>query len=106
MQHNIGSQIRKHCYNNHIALSSLAAMINLSPSAFYRSLQRSNMSVNSLLAISKALNHNFFQYLWVDKTIPTKEEAIALRSEISQLKAEVSRLTNENALLHKLTSRT
>jgi hypothetical protein len=64
------------------------------------------MSVSTLSAISQALKHNFFQYLWVDKTILTKEEAIALRNEISQLKAEISRLTTENDLLHKLTSRT
>jgi hypothetical protein len=63
------------------------------------------MSVTTLSAISQALKHNFFQYLWNDKTIITKEEAIALRLEISQLKAQLSQLTNENSLLRELKSK-
>ena len=105
MKNTIGNIIKNYCYDKHIKLNTVAAKINYNRTSLYKTLSRSDISVNTLLAISQAVNHNFFQYLWVDKTIPSPEELSNLKTEISQLREKVSRLSAENDLLRKITSR-
>ncbi len=104
MKNTIGNTIKKHCHDNHIPITSLATKLKYHRSSMHKLLTKPDMSINTLMAVSQALNHNFFQYLWVDKTIPTKEEILAMRNEISQLKTQVSQLSHENSLLQKLVS--
>jgi hypothetical protein len=106
MKNSINNTIKSYCKKNQVSISTLARKLNYTRTSMYALLNRSDMSVSTLSAISQALKHNFFQYLWVDKTMLTKEESIALRNEISNLKAEVSHLTKENSLLHKIVSDT
>ncbi len=105
MKNTIGNTIKKYCHHNHIPITTLASKTKYKTSSMHRLLSKSDISVNTLMAISQALNHNFFQYLWHDKTIPTKEETIALHQENSQLKQQLSQLTHENSLLQKLLSK-
>jgi transposase-like protein len=105
MNNSINQKIKQHCIENRVPFAKLAQKLGYNRSSLYALLNRSDMFVSTLLRISQELSHNFFQYLWVDKTILTYEEGLALRKEISNLKAQISQLTRENELLQKIVSK-
>jgi len=102
---NIGNIIKNHCHLNKISISSLASKLNISPQALYRILSSNNMHLSRLDEISKALNHNFFQYFIHEsdksakQTQQTIEENKFLKNKNSLLEQENRYLKEINELL-------
>ncbi len=102
MGNSICEIIKQYCFDNRIPISVLVERTKYQTESMHRLLKRDDIPISKLMLISKALNHNFFQYLYGGKSIPTQGELAEMRNEISQLKAQINLLTHENALLQKL----
>ena len=101
MENSIGEIIKQYCFDNKIPISVLAERTHYLKESMHRLLKRDDMHISTLMLISKVLNHNFFQYLYGGKNVPTQDELAALRNQISELKSQINLLTHENALLQK-----
>ena len=90
---NIGNIIKQHCKHNNISVYKLARKLNLTPPALYRILNKNDMKLSQLSAISKALNHDFFQYLSSKQHDPGEKT--------KEITAENTFLKNKNTLLEQ-----
>jgi len=97
----IGNIIKKHCHGNNISISTLASKLNISSQALYRILNSNTMQLTRLDEISKALNHNFFQYFIHDTEKSTKQTQQTIE-ENKFLKNKNSLLEQENKYLKEI----
>lgn len=102
MQTHIGSIIKNQCRLQFIKPLQLAQLLNITTDAVYKLYLRPNISVDMLLNISKALNHDFFQYYQSSLGPNPAKEIEKLNSQLSKLKSENEKLKTENELLKQL----
>ncbi len=97
----IGNIIKQICYERKISIYKLAKMIGISPPSLYSLLNSNNMRLTRLYAISKAVNHNFFQYFIheSDKSATQTQQTIG---ENKFLKNKNSLLEQENKYLKEI----
>ena len=105
MDVHIGNIIEKLLRQKPISVRQLAAQINYTPQAVHRILKRDMIDPHLLKMISKALDHNLFQYAYIPpKEIVQQnesEEIKTLRRENEELKKENAYLKEINELLKK-----
>ncbi|MBI9038802.1 MAG: helix-turn-helix transcriptional regulator [Bacteroidales bacterium] len=97
----IGNIIKKHCHSKHISISTLASKLNISSQALYRILNSNTMQLTRLNEISKALNHNFFQY-FIHETDKSAKQTQLTIEENRFLKNKNSLLEQENKYLKEI----
>jgi hypothetical protein len=102
MQTHIGSIIKNHCRQQFITNPQLAQLLNCKKDAIYKLYLRPNISADTLLKVSKALNHDFFQYYQSSLGPNPAKEIEKLTSELNKLKKENEKLLTENLLLKQL----
>jgi len=99
METHIGNIIENLLRKKPMKVRELAEEINYTPQAVYRMLKRKMLHPFLLEAISKALNHNLFQYVYQ----PSKEMVRQNESEkLQNLSKENDALKKENAYLREI----
>lgn len=63
----IGQEIKKKAKELRIGPTELARLINVSKQNVYHIFERKTVDIELLNSISKALNHDFFQLLYIDE---------------------------------------
>ncbi|MBI9038690.1 MAG: helix-turn-helix transcriptional regulator [Bacteroidales bacterium] len=97
----IGNIIKQQCYERKISIYKLAKMIGISPPSLYSLLNSNNMRLTRLYAISKAVNHNFFQY-FINETDKSAKQTQQIIEENRFLKNKNSLLEQENKYLKEI----
>ena len=100
METNIGSIILEHCRNKRVSVPTLAAKINMSTIGLYKLLQRDDIKVSRLIAISRALNHNFFEDIYPSAANPGDQPTPQYHT-IKKLKHEIALLNQKIDWYHK-----
>ena len=99
METHIGDIIEKLLRQKPMSVSELATEIKYTPQAVYRMLKRKMLHPFLLEEISKALNHNLFQYVYQ----PSKEWVQQNEGEkLQNLRKENDDLKKENAYLREI----
>ncbi|MBI4932009.1 MAG: hypothetical protein HY841_14720 [Bacteroidetes bacterium] len=99
MDIHIGNTIEKLLRQKQMSVRELATQINYTPQAVHRILKRDLIDPYLLEAISKALDHNLFQYVY----LPPKEIIQQNESdEIKILRKEMEDLKKENGYLKEI----
>ncbi len=102
MQTHIGSIIKNHCRQQFITPLQLAQLLNIKKDAVYKLYLRPNISAETLLKISEALKHDFFQYYQSSLGPNPDKEIEKLNSELNNLKKENEKLQTQIDLLKQL----
>ncbi|MBI4931181.1 MAG: hypothetical protein HY841_10495 [Bacteroidetes bacterium] len=99
MEQHLGNIIEKLLRQKPMSVRELANEINYTPQAVYRILKQKMMHPFLLEVISKALDHNLFQYVY----LPPKEMIQQNESEeFKKLRKENDDLKKENAYLKEI----
>lgn len=104
MSVHIGKIIAAHLAERGITKRHLAEQINRSRDYVYKMLERPYISTEDLVAISQALEHNFFWYFAEQlRNYPpptsSKTDASQYEAQIEELKKERDHFLKENAYL-------
>jgi transcriptional regulator with XRE-family HTH domain len=99
----IGNIIKDYCRREQQSLPALAKRLNISHSTLYNSLNSNSISLQRLLQISQALNHNFFIY-FIENTGGSEEQLLKLSTENKELTSKVAFLQKEVDLLREINS--
>lgn len=103
METKIGSLIKEYLYREHLSIKELSDRAGLSKSNIYMYLRRNDMPVSLLYRISKAVNHNFFQYLTpVSGDTAFTGNLATLKGENALLEQRITLLEQENAYLKQI----
>ncbi len=97
----IGNIIKQQCYERKISIYKLAKMLRISPPSLYSLLNSNNMRLSRLNEISKAVNHNFFQY-FIPDTDKSAKQTQQIIEENRFLKNKNSLLEQENKYLKEI----
>ena len=98
---NIGTVIINYSKKNNIPISKLASMLHMTPAGLYRTLNQNNMKLSRLGQISKALNHNFFEYFTTPIGQKEKDNH-KLKQENEKLAFKLTHLQTENTYLKEI----
>ena len=104
---NISQIIRDHLKEQRIRIKDLASLLHQPSTSISNLLTRPHITAPKLIAISKALNHNFFQH-YLPQTPPNPElqqqkETIAEQEkELTQLKTQLLEMSAENKILKQV----
>lgn len=101
----VGLLLTNYLKKNKIRSTALARRMNLGISSFVQYKKNQSIQTNRLLEICLELNHNFF--LDIAKMLPSESSSesnllVEKDEQITQLRAEVNFLKNENDNLIKL----
>jgi len=103
METKIGSLIKEYLYREHLSIKELSVRTGLSKESIYIYLRRNDMPVSLLYRISKAVNHNFFQYLTpVSGDTASTGDRATLKGENALLGQRIALLEQENAYLKQI----
>jgi len=103
METKIGSLIKEYLYREHLSIKELSVRTGLSKESIYIYLRRNDMPVSLLYRISKAVNHNFFQYLMpVSGDTASTDNIATLKGENALLGQRIAFLEQENAYLKQI----
>jgi len=97
----IGNIIKQKCYERKISIYKLAKMIGISPPSLYNLLRSNNMRLTRLNEISKALDHNFFQY-FIHGSDKSARQTTQIIEENNFLKNKNTLLEQENKYLKEI----
>lgn len=112
MKH-IGERIKQYLSENKISVVEFAKNINRSRASVYNIFERESIDTDTLLNISKVLDHNFFQYFNDDyyilkeeraQYLKTSEESKKLNLELLECKKELAELKEKYELQKKINS--
>ncbi|OFX57694.1 MAG: hypothetical protein A2046_02095 [Bacteroidetes bacterium GWA2_30_7] len=110
MKH-IGEIIKQYLSENKISVIEFSKKINRSRASVYNIFEKDSIDTSILLNISKALNHNFFQYFNEDYHILEEERAQYLKTteatkklnlEVLEYKKELMELKEKYELQKKI----
>ena len=110
MKH-IGEIIKQYLSENKISVIEFSKKINRSRASAYNIFEKDSIDTSILLNISKALNHNFFQYFNEDYHILEEERAQYLKTteatkklnlEVLEYKKELMELKEKYELQKKI----
>lgn len=110
MEH-IGEKIKQYLAENKISVIEFAKKINRSRASAYNIFDKDSIDTDTLLNISKALNHNFFKYFNEDyqvmeearvQYLKTTEETKKLYQEVFEYKKELTELKEKYELQKKI----
>ncbi len=106
----IGKKIKDVLYESRISVQDFSKKINKSRSAAYAILDRDTIDTGLLEQISKALDHDFFQY-YVNRKSMVKEsrltygidqkEVLSLKKETQKYSRELNELKEKYVILEK-----
>lgn len=90
----IGQEIKKKAKELRIGPTELARLINVSKQNVYHIFERKSVDIELLKTISTALNHDFFQLLYIDEH---EENKLAAQEKVIIEQAEkIKRLESAN----------
>jgi hypothetical protein len=84
-------------------MPSLATALNMTRVGLYKALKSKYITVDRVVAISRILNHNFFDDYFPASVIPGSN-SLKISSEITQLRAENKKLATELNSLREIIS--
>jgi transcriptional regulator with XRE-family HTH domain len=111
----IGSIIRDYCNEHHIAVADLCKKLGMHNTTVYRIFKCSDINTETLILLSSALGHNFFQYFMPEEPKSSGDEILKLNTEMLEIKQQLDEtnkaievlrhdnelLRRENDLLHQ-----
>lgn len=97
----IGKTLRKLLKSRGLSTAQLAGKINVAQSSVSRMLHRKYLHSKTMLDISRALDHDLFQYLYQPGEWPANK---ALQQQTQKLEKENDQLKQENTMLKKINS--
>jgi len=100
MEKTIGSFILDNCRKKQFPVSSLAAELNMTREALYLQLRKKDIRISRLAAISRILNHNFFEDYY-PSTLNPGDDPLPLYLENQQLKRTIALLQADLEWYHK-----
>jgi hypothetical protein len=100
MEKNIGKLILDTCRRKQVPVSTLAANLNVRPKSLYTQLQKSDIKISRLAAISRALHHNFFEDYY-PSTYNSGDDPTPLFVENQRLKRRIALLEADIEYYHK-----
>ena len=96
-------KMKAYLYDHHLGVIEFASLIGLSRVSVYTLLKKDDMSISLLYRISKALNHDFFQYIKpLTATVSADSNTLELTNENESLKQRIASLELENSYLKEI----
>lgn len=99
----IGSVVKRVLKNRGVAYKDLGALINRHEKSVANILKRKTVDTDLLLSLSKALQHDFFQYYYNEAPLKSfrETELDSLNEELEKLKRELAEKLNYIAVQDK-----
>ena len=99
MSLHLGSIIRDYCKKRLITVGEMCQKMGVNPISVYHVLNASDLKGFGILRVSKALNHDFFQYYQAYLEDNPYKKIEELTAKLLELNKTIDELTKENVTL-------